>query len=142
MEGVGVSRAPASPFRSLHSESLRKRRLSCVNINIISVNNSLIVGTDNRLFLHYTGFRASVCRLNCSVMSNSLLFATPLAEVRQPPLSVGFPRQEYWRGLPFPPPGDLPDPGIEPVSPTLVDGCFSGWYCKDTPKQTKEKPLR
>ena len=34
------------------------------------------------------------------------------------PLSMGFPRQEYWGGLPFPSPGDLPNPGIEPVSPT------------------------
>ena len=36
---------------------------------------------------------------------------------RQAPLSMGFPRQEYWSGLPFPPPGDLPDPGIQPLSP-------------------------
>ena len=35
----------------------------------------------------------------------------------QVPLSMGFSRQEYWRGLPFPSPGDLPDPGIEPISP-------------------------
>ena len=35
----------------------------------------------------------------------------------QAPLSMGFSRQEYWTGLPFPPPGDLPDPGIEPTSP-------------------------
>ena len=37
----------------------------------------------------------------------------------QAPLSMGFSRQEYWSGLPFPSPGDLPDPGIEPGSPTL-----------------------
>ena len=37
----------------------------------------------------------------------------------QAPLSIGFSRQEYWNGLPFPSPGDLPDPGIEPGSPTL-----------------------
>ena len=37
----------------------------------------------------------------------------------QAPLSVGFPRQEYWRGLPFPSPGDLPNRGIEPGYPTL-----------------------
>ena len=37
----------------------------------------------------------------------------------QVPLSTGFPRQEYWSGLPFPSPGDLPDPGIEPVCPAL-----------------------
>ena len=38
---------------------------------------------------------------------------------RQAPLTVGFSMQEYWSGLPFPSPGDLPDPGIEPRSPTL-----------------------
>ena len=38
------------------------------------------------------------------------------ALARQAPLSMGFPRQEYWSGLPFPPPGDLPEPGIQPVS--------------------------
>ena len=37
----------------------------------------------------------------------------------QAPLSLGFSRQEYWNGLPFPSPGDLPDPGIEPSSPEL-----------------------
>ena len=48
-------------------------------------------------------------------MSNS--FATPWTVALQAPLSMGFPRQEYWSGLPFPSPGDLPDPGIEPRSP-------------------------
>ena len=43
----------------------------------------------------------------------------------QAPLSMGFPRQEYWSGLPFPPPGDLPDPGIEPVSPALAGRFFT-----------------
>ena len=45
--------------------------------------------------------------------------ATPWSVARQAPLSMGFSRQEYWSGLPFPSPGDLPDPGIEPRSPTL-----------------------
>ena len=40
-------------------------------------------------------------------------------EVHQAPLSMGFSRQEYWSGLPFPPPGDLPDLGIEPGSPAV-----------------------
>ena len=44
------------------------------------------------------------------------LFATIWAVAHQASLSLGFPRQEYWSGLPFPPPGDLPDPGMEPVS--------------------------
>ena len=50
-------------------------------------------------------------------MSDS--FATPWTVACQAPLSLGFPRQEYWGGLPFPSPEDLPDPGIEPKSPTL-----------------------
>ena len=44
---------------------------------------------------------------------------------RQAPLSVGFPRQEYWGGLPFSSPGDLPNPGIEPVSPALAGIFFT-----------------
>ena len=43
----------------------------------------------------------------------------PMAVAHQAPPSMGFSRQEYWSGLPFPSPGDLPDPGIEPRSPTL-----------------------
>ena len=41
----------------------------------------------------------------------------PLTVACQAPLSMGFPKQEYWSGLPFPSPGDLPDPGNEPTSP-------------------------
>ena len=44
---------------------------------------------------------------------------TPWTVAYQAPLSMGFSRQEYWRGLPFPSPGDLPDPGIKPRSPAL-----------------------
>ena len=43
----------------------------------------------------------------------------PWTVAHQAPPSMGFSRQEYWSGLPFPSPGDLPDPGIEPRSPTL-----------------------
>ena len=44
---------------------------------------------------------------------------TPRTVAHQAPLSMGFPRHEYWSGLPFPPPGDLPNPGIKPRSPAL-----------------------
>ena len=44
---------------------------------------------------------------------------------RQTPLSMGFPSQEYWSGLPCPPPGDLPDPGIEPTAPAWAGGSLS-----------------
>ena len=56
-------------------------------------------------------------------MSDS--FATPWTAAHQTPLSVGFPRQEYWHGLPFPYPGDLANTGIEPVFPTLAGRFFT-----------------
>ena len=53
---------------------------------------------------------------------------TPWTVAHQAPLSMGFPRQEYWNGFPFPSPGDPPRPGIEhasPESPALAGGFFS-----------------
>ena len=52
-------------------------------------------------------------------VSRVRLFVTPWTVAHQAPLSMGFSRQEYWSGLPFPSPEDLPDPGIEPRSPAL-----------------------
>ena len=48
-----------------------------------------------------------------------MILVTPWTVAHQAALSMGFPRQEYWNGLLFPSPGDLPDPGIEPGSPAL-----------------------
>ena len=59
----------------------------------------------------------------CSVVSDS--FVTPWTVAHQAPLSTGFPRQEYSSGLPFFLPGDLPNPGIEPVSPTSPSGYYN-----------------
>ena len=56
------------------------------------------------------------------------LFVAPWTVAHQAPLSMGFSRQEYWSGLPRPPPGDLPDPGLEPMyvmSPALTCGLFT-----------------
>ena len=52
-------------------------------------------------------------------LSRIRLFATPWTVAYQVPPSMGFSRQEYWSGLPFPSPRDLPNPGIEPGSPAL-----------------------
>ena len=63
-----------------------------------------------------------------SCCSRVRLSVTPWTVARQAPLSMGFPRQEDWSGLPFPPPGDLPDPGVEPaclMSPVLAGGFFT-----------------
>ena len=60
----------------------------------------------------------------CLVAVTSDSFATLLTMAHQAPLSMGFPRQEYWSGLPFPSSGDLPNPGIELASPTLQTDCL------------------
>ena len=66
----------------------------------------------------YTGFTYEQV-LEVKSLSRVQLFATPWTVAYQAPLSMGFSRQEHWSGLPFPSPGDLPDPGIEPGSPAL-----------------------
>ena len=66
------------------------------------------------------------CKLSC--FSGVWLFATPRTVACQAPLSMGFSRQEHWSGMPCPPPGDLPNPEIEPTSPTspaLADRFFT-----------------
>ena len=63
-----------------------------------------------------------------SLFSRVQLFVTPWTAVHQAPLSMGFSRQEYWSGLPFPPPGDLLNSGIKPeslISPALADRFFT-----------------
>ena len=61
-----------------------------------------------------------------SSCSHVWLFVTPCTIAHQLPLSMGFSRQEYWSGLPFPSPGNLPDPGIEPTS--LMSPALSGEF--------------
>ena len=66
------------------------------------------------------------CVLTC--FSHVQLFMTPWTVACQAPLSMGFSKQEYWSGLPCPPPGDLPNPGTEPeslMSPALAGGFFT-----------------
>ena len=66
------------------------------------------------------------------MLSRVRLFATPWTVAYQAPLSMEFSRQEYWSGLPFPSPGDLPDLGIEPGSPSL--------QADSLPSEPPEKP--
>ena len=60
-----------------------------------------------------------VMKVKVKLLSHVRLFATPWTVAHQAPLSLGFSRQEYWSGLPFPSPGDLPDPGVEAGSLAL-----------------------
>ena len=70
------------------------------------------------------GWRAMVGGGGDLVAKSYLTLVTPWTVAHQAPLSLGFSRQEYWSGLPFPPQGDLPDPGIELTSPASAGGFF------------------
>ena len=63
------------------------------------------------------------------LLSHVRLFATPWSVAHQAPLSTGFSRQEYWSGLPFPSPGDLPDPGIDRVCHYFLVLCVCVCVC-------------
>ena len=71
--------------------------------------------------------------LTAQLLSHVRLYATPWNVAHQAPLSMEFSRQEYWSGLPFPSPGDLLPPGIEPASPALAGRFFT--------TEPPEKPL-
>ena len=86
----------------------------CLKINWFSswFNKTLLSGFDLRVQQTDGG------GLSC------LTLATPWTVAQQAPLFMAFLRQEYWRGLPFPSPGDPPNPGTEPGSPVLAGGIF------------------
>ena len=65
------------------------------------------------------GSALSIPKQKCKSLSHVPFFVTPWTVARQAPLSMGLSKKEYWSGLPFPPPGDFPDPGIELRSPAL-----------------------
>ena len=91
--------------------------------------------TSYHLLTIFTSSHALLVSYLCAVLSHSSrvrLFATPWTVPRQAPLSMGFPRQEYWSGLPFPSPGDLPNPGIEPRSPASLQ-------CEMPPTESPQK---
>ena len=64
--------------------------------------------------------RLSTACIHTKLLSRVRLSVTPWTVAHQAPMSMGFSRQEYWSGLPCPPPGDLPNPGIEPASLRLL----------------------
>ena len=86
-------------------------------------SNLIVTATKNNHALSTPWLPHATCMLSCV-----RLFVTLWTVAHQAPLSMGFPRQEYWSRLPFPPPGDLPDPGIEPasaMSPALAGRSFT-----------------
>ena len=79
-------------------------------------SDSILKTNEKSGSMRFPSLPLSLVCVSCLVVSDS---ATPWTVAHQAPLSMGFSRQEYWSGLPFPSPGDLLDPGTEPGSPTL-----------------------
>ena len=84
-------------------------------ISVVTICVYSAVRTPKDLFILLHGKK----RKKVKSLSHVRLFVTPWTVAHQAPLSMGFSRQEYWSGLPFPSPGDLSNPGIEPTSPAL-----------------------
>ena len=114
-----------------------KGKMARVNIRILGNSELKWTGTDefnsDDHYIYYCG-QESLRRNRIDLIVNKRVnpsvggglvtkscptLSTPWTVTCQAPLPMGFSRQEYWSGLPFPPPRDLPDPGIEPWSPVL-----------------------
>ena len=125
--GVGISSC------SLVNPSLRQTHLwsPCPHANKNRRSQGGIGGTRKRGYKpEPLGRTLRACHLKRmpSCFSHVRLFANPWIVTRQAPLFKGFSRREYWSGLPCPPPGYLPDPGIEPASltpPALAGELFT-----------------
>ena len=93
----------------------------CSTNNITNVwNNRCCQGHHHWIFYHHLQSELSVSQRPLLMFSHSVVsdsFATPLIVAHHTSLSLGFSRQEYWSGLPFPSPGDLPNPAIKPECP-------------------------
>ena len=96
----------------IHTTSCLSIHLSMTFIHILAILNSAAMNIQ--------------MKVKVQLLSRVRLSATPWILNYQAPLSTGFSRQEYWSGLPFPSPGYLPDPGIEPRKITKRTGCNLG----------------
>ena len=107
-----------APQRVGSSQTRHQTHVSCIGRQILDT-------------LSHQGSPAYVfkCLIHCacepSCFSCICLIATSQTIAHQAPLSMGFSRQKCWSGLPFPSPGDLPDPGMEPTAPALAGGFFT-----------------
>ena len=110
------NRSDASPLQAQRMPATNTDRLA--NAYLFLLSSSLKDATRKCTALDI------MCACVHSRFSWAPLFATPRAVAHQAPVSMGFSRQEYWSGFPFPSPGDLPDPGTEPACPASAGGFF------------------
>ena len=112
-------------FSSVQSLSCVRLSASLWTISSVQFSRSVMSGS---LRPHGLSAQFSSVAQSCPALCDPMDYSWSQRIVRQAPLSMRFYRQEYWSGLPCPPPRDLPDPEIEPVSltsPALADGSFT-----------------
>ena len=102
-----------SKWKEQHIWKTWKIMVSQINLKMCFARNSESADLHPKLTPYF------VQKWKWKTLNHVRLFVTPWTVVRQAPLSMGFPRQEYWSGYPFPSPRDLPDSEIEPWSPAL-----------------------
>ena len=127
----------------LRSSGIRSRRLGTtaledVCFSLFALNNKhsnremVLIAVVIGMSCMSVGGGGGVHSLSCV-----LLFCNPVTVPHQAPLSIGFSRQEYWSGLPIPPPGNLPNPEIKPT-PLALAGAF---FTTETPEKTFQSPI-
>ena len=106
---------------------------------LISINKKKLEGNISKIMRKFLGLLIrqeypvlNMWKVKAQSLSCVQFFATPWTVAHQAPLSMGFSRQEYWSGLPFSSPGDLPNPGIELGSPA--------WWADSLPSEPPGKP--
>ena len=111
--------SPLGPW--LHCGTILKDiQLAELPVRSARASDTTAVFPKSQLLQFLTFYSRNVC---AHLLSHVQLYAIPWTVPH--PLSVGFSRQEYWSGLPFPPPGDLPNVGFEPKSPALTGRFFT-----------------
>ena len=104
-----------------HSDPHNKHYLyfRIINVNLSSISNTCLECHSPNFFTLNITIVFWCLYIHVCVLSCVQVFVTPWTVAHKTPLSMEFSTQEYWSGLPFPPPGDLPNPAIEPGSPAL-----------------------
>ena len=104
-------------------------KINCTKEKVLFLINKPNINTFGLKCLWQICVCVCVCVCVCTQsLSHIWVFATPWTVASQAPLSMGFSRQKYWSRLPFPPPGDLPNPEVKPrspASPALAGGLFT-----------------
>ena len=118
-----------------HVLSFLASLLGMCDLNSLTRDRTLASCIGKSNLNHWMARKVPYC-CSCSVAQSCLTLCNPVDCSRQAHLSMGFPRQEYWSGLPFPPAGDLPNPGIQPMSSALA----SRFHTTEPPRKPRKVP--